>query len=142
MLITNRSLIKGSILLKSYNSEYIWFVFSILSHYCSILPVYRKRVRYGKINWIIDLITRSLPCFSELYSLFYVNKVKVIPKNIYELLTPVAFAHFIMGDGHYKSKGLTLCTDSYSIEDVVPLNVCIIYSLWFKMYFTCVWKSL
>lgn len=32
-----------------------------------------------------------------------------------------------MGDGNYKSKGLSLCTDSFSIEDVVRLmNVLII----------------
>jgi len=72
--------------------------------------------------------TRSLPCFSELQSLFYLNKVKVIPNNIYELLTPVALAHWIMGDGSRdKSFGLVLCTDSFSIEDVVRLmNVLIV----------------
>jgi hypothetical protein len=60
-------------------------------------------------------------CITELYSLFYPNKVKVIPHNIYELLTPVALAHLIMGDGSVQRHGLILCTDSYSIEDVVRL---------------------
>jgi hypothetical protein len=64
---------------------------------------------------------------NSLYSLFYVNKVKVIPQNIYELLTPVALAHMIMGDGVAKPHGLILCTDSYSVQDVVRLmNVLII----------------
>jgi hypothetical protein len=68
-----------------------------------------------------------LPCFTELYDIFYVNGVKVIPKNIYEFLTPVAFAHLILGDGGFKSKGIYLCTDSYAIKDVVRLmNVLII----------------
>lgn len=75
------------------HSDYIWFVFSILSHYCNIFPVYRQRTRNGKVHCNLDLITRSLPCFTELHSLFYVNKVKGIPENIYELLTPVALAH-------------------------------------------------
>ena len=53
--------------------------------------------------------------------------MKVVPYNIYDLLTPVALAHFIMGDGGFKSKGIFLCTDSYSIQDVVRLmNVLII----------------
>lgn len=68
-----------------------------------------------------------MPCFTELYDIFYVNGVKVIPNNIYELLTPVAFAHLILGDGEFKSKGIYLCTDSYAIQDVVRLmNVLII----------------
>jgi len=82
---------------QSYDhSKYILFIFSILSHYCSRYPVYRARERFGKTNYIIELSTRALPCFTELYSIFYVNKVKIIPQNIYNLLTPVALAHMIM----------------------------------------------
>lgn len=66
-----------------------------------------------------EIGTRALPCFLELYDNFYVNGVKVVPENIYELLTPVAFAHLIQGDGGFKSKGIYLCTDSYTIQDVV-----------------------
>jgi hypothetical protein len=53
--------------------------------------------------------------------IFYVNGVKVIPDNIYELLTPIALAHFIMGDGTRMGNGLILCTHNYSIQDVVRL---------------------
>lgn len=68
-----------------------------------------------------------MPCFTELYYIFYDNKVKVIPQDIYNLLTPVALAHLIMGDGGFKSKGIFICTDSYSLYDVVRLmNVLII----------------
>lgn len=43
------------------------------------------------------------------------------------MLTPVALAHWIYGDGQVASNGLRLCTDSYSIKDVVRLiNVLII----------------
>ena len=53
--------------------------------------------------------------------------MKVVPYNIYDLLTPVALAHLIMGDGGFKSKGIFICTDSYSIQDVVRIiNVLII----------------
>jgi hypothetical protein len=69
-----------------------------------------------------------MPCLTELHTLFYPNKgVKVIPQNIYDLLTPVALAHLIMGDGSALKNGLYLCTDSYNIIDVVRLiNVLII----------------
>ena len=68
-----------------------------------------------------------MPCITELHSLFYTNGVKIVPHNIYELLTPVALAHIIMGDGERRSHGLVLCTNSYSCQDVVRLmNVLII----------------
>lgn len=68
-----------------------------------------------------------MPCLTELYYLFYSKGVKVIPVNIYELLTPVALAHLIMGDGCGNRHGLLLCTDSFTVPEVVKLmNVLII----------------
>ena len=80
-----------------------------------------------KFHISIEIVTRALPCFTELHSIFYKNDVKVIPDKIYELLTPIALAHIIMGDGIAKPHGLILCTDSYSVQDVVRLiNVLIV----------------
>lgn len=47
--------------------------------------------------------------------------MKKIPLNIYELLTPVALSHLIMGDGASRSHGLIICTDSYELVDIVRL---------------------
>ncbi len=108
-------------------SDYVWFVFNLLSHYCSINPHLTKGLRNGKPLYALQILTRSIPCFTDLYHLFYVNKIKIIPNDIYELFTPIAFAHLVMGDGSYKSKGLVLCTDSFSLFEVVKLmNVLII----------------
>ncbi len=43
-----------------------------------------------------------------------------LPSNIDELLTPLALAYFIAGDGSYqKDKGVTwLCTDSFTPDEV------------------------
>jgi hypothetical protein len=38
--------------------------------------------------------------------MFHINKTKEIPSNIYDLLTPVALAHLIMGDGSAVNKGV------------------------------------
>ena len=69
-----------------------------------------------------------MPCITELYYLLgYADGVKIIPNRIYDLLTPVALAHMIMGDGAVSRHGLIICTDSYSVKDVVRLiNVLII----------------
>lgn len=79
------------------------------------------------MSYSIEFFTRSLPCFTELHSIFYVNGVKVIPHNIYDLLTPIALAHWICGDGSAKPHGLVICTDSYDLPSVIRLmNVLII----------------
>jgi len=109
------------------NSKYVLFVFNLLSHYCSSYPFFSTSRRKGIETYCLVFNTRSLLCFSKLHSVFYPKKVKVIPENIYELLTPVALAHMIMGDGSYKSKGVAICTDCFSIQDVVRImNVLVI----------------
>lgn len=107
------------------HSDYVWFVFSLLSHYCDNLPLYRLEKRGEKSHLSVEIVTRALPCFNELYFLFYVNKVKVIPENIYDLLTPVALAHLILGDGSAQRHGLILCTDSFTIPRSCSSDECI-----------------
>ncbi len=102
-------------------ASYVLFVFNLLSHYCSNSPSITTGTRAGKPFSGLQFFTRSLPCFTELYSLFYLQNVKIIPENIYDLLTPVALAHLIMGDGKESRHGLILCTDSYIIQDIVKL---------------------
>jgi hypothetical protein len=103
------------------HSAYFWSVFCSLAHYCSSFPTIRNRTRLCKQTISLQVFTRGLPCFTELHYLFYPNGVKVIPVDIYELLTPEALAHWIQGDGSVRRYGLILCTNSYSLEDVVRL---------------------
>lgn len=111
-------------------SSYVWNVFMTLSPFCQSLPNLVVSKRNNKTLFSLSFFTRSLPCLNEFYLLFY-NEKKVIPLQIYHLLTPIALAHWIMGDGQRRELGLVLCTDSYTIQEVVCLvNVLIIrYSL-------------
>lgn len=63
------------------------------------------------------------PFFNWLKDEFYVNGIKIIPKNILEYLTSVSLAYWIMDDGSYnkQKKYVVLCTDSYTKEDVLIL---------------------
>nr|YP_009663723.1 hypothetical protein [Dactylella tenuis]QCW06860.1 hypothetical protein [Dactylella tenuis] len=109
------------------NSPYVWSVFFLLSHYCSSFPYINTGVRKGKPFSGLVFQTRQLPCLTDIYNLFYKNKIKIIPSNIYDLLTPVGLAHWIMGDGSAVNKGLVLCTDSFSLEQTtLLLNVLVI----------------
>lgn len=109
------------------NASYAWFVFSELSHYCGSIPRLTSGIRAGKRFYGLEFFTRCMPCLALLFSLFYPNGIKIVPHNIYELLTPVVLAHLIMGDGSVSRHGLIICTDSYKIEDTIRLmNVLII----------------
>ena len=102
-------------------ASYVWYVFNLLSHYCGSSPQLTTGVRSGKRYYGLQFFTIAMPCITELYYLFYPESVKSIPFNIYELLTPIALAHWLMGDGVATKTGLVICTDSYSIKDTVRL---------------------
>jgi hypothetical protein len=74
-------------------------VFLKLNHYCSSFPYKTSGIRKGKLFTGLAFQTRQLPCLTSLYNLFYIKNKKILPSNIYDLLTPIALAHLIMGDG-------------------------------------------
>jgi hypothetical protein len=79
--------------------------------------------RTGKIYSTIAFKTRRLPCLTPYHDLFYLNRIKVIPNNIKDLLTPVALAFWIMDDGGLSSSNQTLLhTDSYTLKEVELLQ--------------------
>ena len=103
--------------------EYFLFVLDKLSILCS--AKYREYSyfdkRTNKTYKSLNFWTKSLPILTELYNIFYFNNVKVVPKDL-SLLSPVAFAHWIAQDGSRgTSRGLYICTDSFTKEDVKHL---------------------
>jgi hypothetical protein len=48
----------------------------------------------------------QLPCFNVFREMFYMSNVKVVPNNIYDLLTPKGLAFWIMDDGSRQGDGL------------------------------------
>lgn len=96
-------------------------MFNLLSLYCSSYSVFTKGVRSVNPFFDLQFFTLALNCFNELHYLFYLAGKKVIPHNIYEILTPVTLAHILMRDGVPRNHGIIICTDSHYTSDVVIL---------------------
>jgi ubiquinol-cytochrome c reductase cytochrome b subunit len=53
--------------------------------------------------------------------MWYKDKIKVVPSNIGEFLTPLALTIWIMNDGTKSGTGLKLCTYSFSYSECLLL---------------------
>lgn len=107
------------------NFPYLWNVFLELSYLCSGLPKLAKAVTRGKIFYSVYFNTRQLACLNEIFNLFYIkNKgqiIKTVKQELFFYMDYQVLAHWIMGDGSKRAKGLILCTDNFSLQEVVLL---------------------
>lgn len=103
------------------NFPFFWMTFVVLSHYTASLPYADSTVINGVRFYSTRFDTRAYPVFTILHNIFIINGKKIISPDLFHFLSPVALAYWIMGDGARKQKGLLLCTDGFSIPEVVIL---------------------
>ena len=105
------------------HQDYIDPLYNLFSNYCSSAPKIVESlpdIRTDKIYSSILFTTYTLPCFNELYIIFYLKGKKVIPSNIGDLLTALSLAYWIADDGSWNKIGryVTLSVNSFTIEEV------------------------
>jgi hypothetical protein len=107
------------------HAEYLNLVFSLLKPYCKMSSPTLGQAKFRNQTYgVLSFTSRSLPCFTELHTLFYLDRIKLVPSNIAELLTPVGLAFWSMDDGSKCSNGFHLNTNAFSIADLeLLLNV-------------------
>ena len=81
----------------------------------------------GKVYYGFEFNTFTFRSFNWIHNKFYKNGRKVIPLNIYEYLTPLALAVWIMDDGGwdnslFEPRTIRLATNSYELKEVELLN--------------------
>lgn len=113
------------------NFRYLWQVYNELAYLCSG-PLYESKARLrGKIFYSWSFQTRQLPCFVEIFNLFYVehkgNITKTIKPELFFYLDYIALANWIQGDGSSRNKGVSLITHGFTLKEVILLfNILII----------------
>ena len=107
------------------NFPYLWYIYNELGYLCSGLPMLAKTVTRGKIFYSVFLQTRQLACLNEIFNLFYLTingqVIKTVKQELFFYMDYMVLANWIMGDGSKRAKGLVLCTDNFSLQEVVLL---------------------
>jgi len=99
---------------------YVFWKYEQLQNFVSCKP---RKIKAGHdkernkdwFSWYFH--TRTLQELEELYHAFYPTKVKVIPENIFPLITPRALAVWFMDDGSNNGETCTISTHSFSLEE-------------------------
>ncbi len=106
------------------NFGYLQHVFDLFKHAGYVLmeaPSIGKTVIKGKTHQWYQFSTQSIPAWNALHALWYVNGVKAVPANIYDLLTPVSLAYWHMDDGGWNKGGINLNTNNFTKAEVTLL---------------------
>jgi hypothetical protein len=108
------------------HKDYLYHLYELFSLFCPSEPKVTRGLsdtRTGKIYSSISFSTYTLPCFNELYTLFYLSGKKVIPNNIEDLLTPLSLAYWIADDGSWNKpqRYVSLSTESFTLAEVEVL---------------------
>lgn len=107
------------------HTDYLLYLHNLISSlgYCNeTIPKITTRLgKNGKLRKIIRFHTWTYVGFNYIHNEWYKNNKKVLPKSIENYLTPLALSIWIMDDGSKASKGLKLCTNSFSYNEVLFL---------------------
>ena len=99
--------------------------------YCNskIPQTYTRLGKSGKVRKVLRFNTWTYSSLNWIHESWYDNGIKIIPNNLELFLTPLALSIWIMDDGAISSKGLKLCTNSFSYSECQTLT----HLLW-KLY--------
>lgn len=106
--------------------EYIEYCYKFFQKYTAspIKSTLRQKKESENIHEELTFATRSI--FKDYLNIFYTydstnKRIKVIPSNIEEYITPCSLAFWIMDDGMKNHKQLGLCTHSFTKEENILL---------------------
>ena len=116
------------------HKDYIFHLYELFKDYCLSAPKISNMLpnkTTGKIYTRVQFNSCALPCFSELYELFYTANGKIVPQNIAELLTPLSLAYWICDDGGFcKTRQVIYLSTNAFTEEEVKLLISVLNNKW------------
>ena len=110
----------------SPNVEYLMWLHKFYSErgYCSAQkPKLKPNIgKENKVYFSYKFRTWTYSSWNWLYDGFYQNKIKIIPSNIDQLLTPLALAIWIMDDGGIHPSGMIISTYNFKLNHIILLQ--------------------
>nr|UKQ56119.1 LAGLIDADG homing endonuclease [Taiwanofungus camphoratus]WRO45232.1 LAGLIDADG homing endonuclease [Taiwanofungus sp. YW-2023a] len=108
------------------NSQYLYWFHSYLSifGYCSeTTPKITTRLgKGGKLRYVSRFQTYTFASFNWIHTAFYLKNKKIVPYNIEEYFSPLAFSVLIMDEGGKFSGGLKIATNNFTYYEVEILS--------------------
>ncbi len=101
---------------KSDHFEYVQWKFQWLSRLCITKPQFNSThnsYRFGTIGH---------PDLANLYSIFYRDRIKIIPDDILKYFTPLCLAIWFMDDGNKVHNTVSISIHNYSVDDSSKLR--------------------
>jgi len=75
----------------------------------------------GRLYPCVQFVTRTDPVFSEWRQRFYDGRRKIVPAEIFSLVTPMSLAVWLMDDGTADRAGVSFQTHSFELNEVACL---------------------
>jgi len=126
--INKRSLTANSRLVYSQTTkhkEYFDLVYKIFKPLCvnGHEAYFNQSIdkRNNETYYYFHFATMQLPCFNLYREIFYNLGKKLVPNNIYKLLTPIGLAFWIIDDGSPHGEGLHISAYAFSEKDIGKL---------------------
>ena len=106
------------------HKAYMLYLHKLISElgYCNEkLPIIKEKLDKGKVRKVMRFHTWTYTSFNEIHEKWYVDGKKRVPSDIDKYLTPLALSIWIGDDGAKVSKGIKLCTNSFSYSECMNL---------------------
>ena len=104
--------------------DYVFWKYEVFKEWVTTSPKLsvrydENRLPYPKSWWFRTVRHTKLTLF---HKMFYKNGVKIVPKNIVDLLDPLAMAVWIMDDGCLNRNVIDISTYSFKLEEIKLLQ--------------------
>ena len=106
------------------HKAYMLYLHKLISElgYCNEkLPIIKEKLDKGKVRKVMRFHTWTYTSFNEIHEKWYVDGKKRVPCDIDKYLTPLALSIWISDDGAKVSKGIKLCTNSFTYSECMNL---------------------